>query len=128
MRSVLIALCIASLTACDGLSMSQKKPAEAQAAPAAPAPQAKAPEALKVDARVDPRVDADGALATRVKQALEGEPKIHAGGIDVTAAGGAVTLWGTAASAGERARAAKLASGVEGVKSVENKITVVKGS
>ena len=32
MRSVLIALCLASLTACDALSMAQKKPAQAQAA------------------------------------------------------------------------------------------------
>jgi hyperosmotically inducible protein len=123
MRSVLIALCLASLAACDGLYANQKKPGEAQAAPA-PAPQMSAPEAPKVDPRIDP----DGALAARVKKALEGEPKILAGGIDVTAAQGAVTLWGTAASSAERTRAAKLASGVEGVKSVENRIAVVKGS
>jgi hyperosmotically inducible protein len=67
-------------------------------------------------------------LAARVKQALDGEAKIHSAGIDVTAADGAVTLWGTTPSTGERARAAKLASGVEGVKSVENRIAVVKGS
>jgi hyperosmotically inducible periplasmic protein len=125
MKTVLIALSLAGLAACDGLSMSNKKPAEAQAVPA---PQALAPEAPKAAPQVDPRIDPDGALAARVKQALEGEAKIHAGGIDVTAANGTVTLWGTAASTGERTRAAKLAAGVEGVKAVENRIAVVKGS
>ena len=47
---------------------------------------------------------------------------------DVTAADGKVTLWGTAGSAGERSRAAQVAGKVEGVKSVENKIAVVRGS
>lgn len=123
MKTVLIALCLASLAGCDALSMSQKKAAQTQAAAVTPAAPAPAPaSAVRVD------MDPDGALALRVKHALEGEPKIHAGGIDVTAASGAITLWGTAASAAERARAGKLASGVEGVKAVDNRIAVVKGS
>jgi osmotically-inducible protein OsmY len=121
MRSVLIALCLASLTACDGLSMSQKKPGEAQAAAPA-ATSVKLPEAP--EAKPDP----DGILAARVKQTLEREAKALAGGIDVTATEGVVTLWGTTASDVARGRAAKIASGVEGVKGVENRITVVKGS
>jgi hyperosmotically inducible periplasmic protein len=118
MRTAVIALCVAGLAACDGLSINQKKQSEAQPAAA----QSKTPEAQA------PRIDPDKMLASRVKQALEGEAKIHAAGIDVTAADGAITLWGTTASADERARAAKLASGVEGVKAVENRIAVVKGS
>jgi hyperosmotically inducible periplasmic protein len=121
MKPVVIALCVASLAGCDALSMSQKKQSEAKTVAAAPA-QPAVPQ-VQV-AKADP----DKALAALVKQALETEPKIHSAGIDVTAAGGAVTLWGTAVSNGERARAARLASEVEGVKSVENRIAVVKGS
>ena len=121
MKPVVIALCVASLAGCDALSMSQKKQSVAQTVAAAPTPPS-VPKAQ--EAKVDP----DMALAARVKQALEGEAKIHSAAIDVTAAGGAVTLWGTTASSGERAQAEKLASLVEGVKSVENRIAVVKGS
>lgn len=100
-----------------------KPAAEAPPAPVAapaPAPVAKAPEA--------PKPDPNKELAERVKKALEGEAKIQAAGIDVTATDGAVTLWGTAATAAERDRAARAAGKVDGVKSVQNKIAVVKGS
>jgi len=86
----------------------------------APAPEAKAPEA--------PKPDPNKELAARVKRALEGEAKIQAAAIDVTAADGKVTLWGTAANAAERKRAESVASKVAGVRSVENEIKVVKGS
>jgi hyperosmotically inducible protein len=121
MKIVVIALSVASLAGCDALSMSQKKQSVAQTVAAAPA-QPPVPQAQEV------KLDPDEVLAARVRQALEGEAKIHSAGIDVTAAQGAVTLWGTTASDSERAQAAKLASGVEGVKSVENRIAVVKGS
>ena len=121
MKSVLIALCLASLTACDALSMAQKKPAQVQtAAPAAtPVMLAGAQEA---------KPDADQILAARVKQILEREAKVLAEGIDVTAADGVITLWGTTPSNVARGRVANIASGVEGVKSVENRIAVVRGS
>jgi hypothetical protein len=86
----------------------------------APAPEAKAPEA--------PKLDPNKELAARVKRALEDEAKIQAAAIDVTAADGKVTLWGTAANAAERKRAESVASKVAGVRSVENEIKVVKGS
>ena len=63
-----------------------------------------------------------------MKRALEGEAKIQAAAIDVTAADGKVTLWGTAATAAERKRAESVASKVDGVRSVDNQIKVVKGS
>jgi hypothetical protein len=90
------------------------------APPPTPAPEAKAPEA--------PKPDPNKELAAKVKRALEGEAKIHAQGIDVTASDGKITLWGTAATNAERARATRTASAVEGVTSVENKLAVVKGS
>jgi len=121
---------IAGLTACSEPPPPPKPaappspPPKAEApAPAAPAPspEAKAPEA--------PKPDPNKELAQRVKRALEGERKINSGGIDVTAAdGGRVSLWGTAATADERNRAGQVASKVEGVTSVENKLAIVKGS
>jgi hypothetical protein len=97
----------------------QQAPAPQAAAPA-PKPEAKAPEA--------PKPDPNKELAQRVKQALEGEAKIQAAAIDVTAKDGRVSLWGTAATAGERNRAGQVAAKVEGVASVDNQIKVVKGS
>ena len=48
--------------------------------------------------------------------------------IDVTAKGGAVTLWGTVADPKEQALAVEAAKAVPGVKAVENRLAIVKGS
>lgn len=127
MRKLFAALAVLALAAC-GDSAPPKPAAEPAAPPPqaaapaapAPAPEAKAPEA--------PKPDPNKELAQRVKRALEGEAKVQAAAIDVTAKDGRVSLWGTAASADERARAAQVASKVEGVASVDNQIKVVKGS
>jgi hypothetical protein len=105
-------------------------PAAPVAQPAAPAPAAPAaqPEKAVETAKPQPKPDPNAELAARVKRALEGEAKVQAAAIDVTASDGKVTLWGTASSPGERARAARAAAAVEGVKSVENRIAVVRGS
>ena len=107
----------------DPIPLKPKPKAEASTMTPAPAPAA--PAAAKVE---EPKPDPNKELAQRVKRALEGDPKIPAGGIDVTAADGRVTLWGTTASAGERSRAAAAAAKVEGVKGVDNQLKVVKGS
>lgn len=109
------------------------KPAAAPAASPAPAPVAAAPAVTAPASAVapvaqEPKPDPDKDLAQRVKRALEGEEKIQGAGIDVTAAGGTVTLWGTTASGDERTRAGRIAYRVEGVTKVENKLVVVKGS
>jgi osmotically-inducible protein OsmY len=86
----------------------------------------KAPEPKAVEA---PKPDPDKELAARVKKALdEQKPQILGAGIDVTSLDGAVILWGTAASKEERRRAAQIATKVEGVKSIENKLEIVSGS
>jgi hypothetical protein len=119
---------IIALAAC-GDNATPPKPAAQESAPpqaaapapaTAPAPEAKAPEA--------PKPDPNKELAQRVKQALEGDAKIQAAAIDVTAKDGRISLWGTAATAGERSRAADIASKVQGVGSVDNQIKIVKGS
>jgi len=112
----------AALAACDGLSVAQKKP-EARSVPAAV--QQVRDESTE---RSDARLEADKLLAARVKLALEQEEKALAAGIDVTADAGAVTLWGTTPSVDERARVGRAALRVEGVKSLENRIAIVKGS
>jgi hypothetical protein len=128
MKILLAVLGIIALAAC-GDNATPPKPAAQESAPpqaaapapaTAPAPEAKAPEA--------PKPDPNKELAQRVKQALEGDAKIQAAAIDVTAKDGRISLWGTAATAGERSRAADIASKVQGVGSVDNQIKIVKGS
>jgi osmotically-inducible protein OsmY len=98
---------------------------------APPPPKAdKKPVEQKVESKAPeaPKPDPDRELARRVKRVLENEAKIQAAGIDVTAKDGAVTLWGTAASVEEMRRAAQAAAKVDGVKSVDNRLQVVRGS
>src|SRR2546427_4837447 len=125
MKKLIAAVLLLGAAACGDSPAPKPAPAPApQALPQpitpAPAPQAKAPEA--------PKPDPNQELAARVKKALEGAAKIQAAGIDVTAADGRVSLWGTAATAAERKRAESVASRVDGVRSVDNQIKVVKGS
>ena len=125
MKKLIAAVLLLGAAACGDQPAPKPAPAPApQAVPQpitpAPAPEAKAPEA--------PKPDPNKELAARVKRALEGEAKIQAAGIDVTAADGKVTLWGTAATAAERKRAESVAAKVDGVQSVDNQIKVVKGS
>src|SRR6266850_3684498 len=123
MKKLIAAVLLLGAAAC-GDSPAPKPAPAPQAVPQpitpAPAPEAKAPEA--------PKPDPNKELAARVQKALEGEAKIQAAAIDVTAADGKVTLWGTAATAAERKRAESVASKVDGVRSVDNQIKVVKGS
>jgi osmotically-inducible protein OsmY len=74
------------------------------------------------------RAAADKELAGQVKAALGAERTLNAHGIDVVASNGAVTLFGTAETRMKRDIAGKVAAGVEGVKSVENKLAIVAGS
>ena len=126
MKSILAVILVLGVAAC---SEPPPPPAAKKAEPV-PAPQAKAPEAPKPVAPPveEPKPDPNKELAQKVKRALEQDAKIQAAAIDVTASNGTVTLWGTAATAGERNRAAAAAAKVQGVTKVENKIAVVKGS
>ena len=128
MNRILAALIVLGLAACGDEA---PKPAPKPAAPptppqasATPAPVAPTPEVKPEPPKPDPNKE----LAARVKRALEGEAKIQAAGIDVTAADGKVTLWGTTTTDAERNRAAGVARKVEGVSAVDNRIKVVKGS
>ncbi|HYI85841.1 MAG TPA: BON domain-containing protein [Burkholderiales bacterium] len=123
MKTIFAIPLIFTLVAC-GDSAPPPKPA----APAAPPPQAEAPKAPETKAPEAPKPDPNKELAQRVKQALEGDGKVQAAAVDVTAASGRVTLWGTAATAAERTRAGQIAAKVDGVSAVDNQLKVVKGS
>lgn len=125
-RGLLAALSALSLIACSDEAPPKPapKPAAEAPAPVTPAPPPPTPIAKPEPPKPDPNKE----LADRVKRALEGEAKIQAAGIDVTANDGTVTLWGTTTTAAEKNRAAQAASKVEGVKAVENKLAIVKGS
>ena len=126
MTRILATALVLALAAC-GDSSPPPKPAAAPTPPPqqAPAPQAKAPEAKAPEA---PKPDPNKELAQRVKRALEGDAKVRAAEIDVTAKDGRVSLWGTTATADERNRAGQIASKVAGVASVDNQLKIVKGS
>jgi len=96
----------------------------------APPPEAKAGEIRTETPEPTsmPRSDPNGELASKVKTALHTTPGLEALAVDIVAAEGAVTLFGTADSRDSVAKAGKVASSVPGVKSVQNKIVVVRGS
>jgi osmotically-inducible protein OsmY len=84
--------------------------------------------APKAVAPPSPTVDENAALATRVVAALRRDPAVGVLGIDVVGAEGVVTLFGTAPTAADRERAARVAAGVDGVRSVMNQLVIVAGS
>jgi BON domain len=114
-----------ALAACDS-SEPPKPPAPPPPKPVvlAPAP-APTPPPAPVAA---PRLTPDQMLAERVKQALRDSKEVDGQGVDVGVAGGVVTLYGTASSAGERRKLGKFVAGIDGVQSVVNKLVVVQGS
>ncbi len=93
------------------------------AATPVPAPAAAAPKAGEPSAAGE-----NAALAAKVKSALAAEAELKMLAIDVNASGGTVMLFGTADTRANRERAGKVAAGVEGVKSVQNNLVLVKGS
>ena len=106
------------------------KPAPPPPASKAPAPQNAISQPPPVEAKAPeaPKPDPNKELAQRVKRALEGEARIQGAAIDVTAADGVVTLWGTQASGAARSLAVETAARVPGVKSVASKLVIVAGS
>jgi hyperosmotically inducible periplasmic protein len=69
----------------------------------------------------------DAAITAKVKAAMVGEPGLKALKIEVDTADGVVTLTGTVDSSGHIDRATQVAQAVDGVKSVDNRLTVRTG-
>jgi len=95
-----------------------KPPAQETAAAPPPAP------IPVVEAKPSP----DEALAARVNRALRDSTRVPGQGVDATVDGGVVTLYGTVPSADERGRVGDFVAGIEGVRSLVNKLVVVQGS
>ena len=99
------------------------------------APPATPPDAKVGEIRTEPserapmpKLDPNAELAGNVESALRATPGLDALAVDVVAAEGAVTMFGTADTRESIDKAGPVASGVPGVKSVQNKIVVVRGS
>jgi hyperosmotically inducible protein len=67
---------------------------------------------------------ADAAITGKVKTQLLADPDVKGLAIDVDTKDGVVTLNGSADKAGNVDKAVSIAKGTEGVKSVDNKLTV----
>jgi hyperosmotically inducible protein len=130
MRTTSLALLIAAALAACGESEPPKTAAVPQTPPApkpmtqAPAP-APSPPSRPVAAA---QPSADELLAERVKKALLETRKVDGQGVGVRVENGAVTLYGTASSASDRRRIEEFVAGLEGVRSVVNKLVIVRGS
>jgi hyperosmotically inducible periplasmic protein len=130
--SMLCALLAGALAA--GLAACSKEEPPKAAAPAVvqpatqPAPAAAEIRAEKSEPAPPPKIDPDAELAGKVKTALHATQGLEALAVDVVASDGAVTLFGTADTRDSLEKAGKVASDVPGVKSVQNKIVVVRGS
>ena len=70
------------------------------------------------------RAASDTAITAKVKSALLADEKVKGMKIDVETKEGTVTLTGTAKSPAEKDQAERLASAVEGVRTVVNRISV----
>ncbi|HVQ62502.1 MAG TPA: BON domain-containing protein [Burkholderiales bacterium] len=121
-----------SLAGCDWIQSLWKSdpPAQAQQAPAEGKIEiAKAkPVELPKPVEAPPPVDENKVLAGKVKSALGADPVLKMLAIDAGASDGVVTLYGTADNKKNRDKAARVAAGVSGVKSVKNELVIVAGS
>jgi hyperosmotically inducible protein len=70
----------------------------------------------------------DVTLAARVKVALIVEPSINGMNIDVESKDGIVSLFGTVDNLANRDKLTRVASAVEGVRSVLNNVKIISGS
>jgi hypothetical protein len=70
----------------------------------------------------------DGTLVAMVESAIAAEPELNTLDIDVTAAGGTVYLRGEARSPDTSRLATEVASEVDGVKQVQNELSVMERS
>jgi len=73
---------------------------------------------------VRPAATDDSGISTRVRTALLNDPQVAAGGINVTASNGVVTLSGRVRSEAERERAVALARQTSGVSDVRSELAV----
>lgn len=121
-----IAAAVTLLAACEKKTTVSDTPAGSTTTTTiAPSPAASDAMAATANA-VDKAGDAagDAFITGKVKTVLIADPDVKALRIDVDTKNGVVTLTGTADSAAHSDKATTVARGVEGVKSVDNQLTV----
>ncbi len=124
--AIFLSMLAISVAACDSRQPAKPK-AEVVKPNAVVENKASPPTAPKTEAKAE-KPDPNKALASRVKKKLESTPKLDAQGIQVSAEGGKVVLFGTVDTAPERKLAMEAAQSVEGVEEVTSKLVVVAGS
>jgi hyperosmotically inducible periplasmic protein len=120
-RVVLSAAVVAALAACNPTDRQEVSKDASQAGRSAAASAEKAAE------NTGQAID-DAGITAKVKSSLLADDQVKGLSINVDTSGGAVTLTGSAQTAAEKQRAEQLATGVEGVRSVQNNITVAQGA
>jgi len=119
----------ACLLALNLAACGDKPPETANPAPAMkPAPVVPEKKAEPPKEAPSPKAAENAALAAKVKTALAAERGLEALVIDVDAKDGVVSLFGTADNNANRDKAGQVASKVEGVKTVVNKLVIASGS
>jgi osmotically-inducible protein OsmY len=121
---VTVAFLAAALAACDSAEPPKAAVVTEQVRPAALEPKP-APAPAPVAA---PQPSPDQLLAERVKRALRDAREVPGQGVDATVEGGVVTLYGTVPSRDDRGKVGDFVAGIGGVRSVVNKLVVVRGS
>jgi hyperosmotically inducible protein len=124
------AIVAANLAACGPQSPADQTVAQQNpvppAQPAKPAGEFKS--SVTPSAAPAPASVADTELSGMVKSALTSTKGMEIGGVEVEAANGVVTLYGTVDAPAEKDRAATLALEIDGVRSVVNNLVVIRGS
>jgi osmotically-inducible protein OsmY len=120
-RVVVSAAVVAALAACNPTDRQEVSKDASQAGRSAAASAEKAAE------NTGQAID-DSGITAKVKSSLLADDQVKGLSINVDTSGGAVTLTGSAQTAAEKQRAEQLATGVEGVRSVRNNITVAQGA
>jgi osmotically-inducible protein OsmY len=134
LSAVTAAAAVLSLGACDQIQSWWKgdQPApQAQQAPVAGTIDIAKAKPVELPKSLEPEkspVDENKVLAGKVKSALGADPALKLLAIDAGAADGVVTLYGTADNKKNRDKAARVAAGVPGVKSIKNELVIVAGS
>ncbi len=125
------AIISASLASCDS-QVPVERPAAYRDPTTPPPSSAKAAEPFRSSITPNSAPDgasvADAELGNKVKGALTSAKDMEIAGVEVEAANGVVTLYGTVEVSSEKDRAAFLALGIDGVRSVVNNLVVIRGS
>lgn len=126
-----IAIAAATLAACDS-AKPPSQPVPKQQVGAVPEntakPTADFQSSVAPKAAPEATPAADKELSNKVRNALTTSNGVEIGGVDVAAANGVVTINGTVQMPAEKDRAAILALGIDGVRSVVNNLVVIRGS